>query len=115
MYNTDERRLCPQLFQHCTAKEMAFISFHEEYHSQKYDGRFKDIFEEIYQNEFKALYAEAGITLRTSFNRRHGCICVKMERQLCVWAVRTTMVTQSDTVAQGFGSLGLMTSTLELP
>ena len=80
-----------------------------------YDGRFKDIFEEIYQNEFKAKFDAAGI------NYEHRLIDDMVASALkwsggYVWACKNyDGDVQSDTVAQGFGSLGLMTSVLMTP
>ncbi|MEP1442141.1 MAG: NADP-dependent isocitrate dehydrogenase [Hyphomicrobiales bacterium] len=80
-----------------------------------YDGRFKDIFEEIYQPEFKKQFDEAGITYE------HRLIDDMVASNLkwsggYVWACKNyDGDVQSDTVAQGFGSLGLMTSVLMTP
>ena len=80
-----------------------------------YDGRFKDLFEEIFDAEFKDKFAQAGITYE------HRLIddmvaCAMKWNGAFVWACKNyDGDVQSDTVAQGFGSLGLMTSVLMTP
>jgi isocitrate dehydrogenase len=82
---------------------------------KKYDGRFKDIFEEVYQNEFKSQYAKAGITYEHRLIDDMVASALKWEGGF-VWACKNyDGDVQSDTVAQGFGSLGLMTSVLVTP
>jgi isocitrate dehydrogenase len=80
-----------------------------------YDGRFKDIFEEIYQAEFKADFEAAGITYEHRLIDDMVASAMKWEGGY-VWACKNyDGDVQSDTVAQGFGSLGLMTSVLMTP
>ncbi len=80
-----------------------------------YDGRFKDIFEEVYQNEFKDKFAEAGITYEHRLIDDMVAAAMKWNGGF-VWACKNyDGDVQSDTVAQGFGSLGLMTSVLVTP
>ncbi len=80
-----------------------------------YDGRFKDIFEEVYQNEFKDKFAAAGITYEHRLIDDMVAAAMKWEGGF-VWACKNyDGDVQSDTVAQGFGSLGLMTSVLVTP
>jgi isocitrate dehydrogenase len=80
-----------------------------------YDGRFKDIFEEVYQNEFKSKFAELGITYEHRLIDDMVAYCLKSEGGF-VWACKNyDGDVQSDIVAQGFGSLGLMTSALITP
>jgi len=80
-----------------------------------YDGRFKDLFEEVFEAEFKAKFADAKITYE------HRLIddmvaCAMKWNGAFVWACKNyDGDVQSDTVAQGFGSLGLMTSVLMTP
>jgi isocitrate dehydrogenase len=82
---------------------------------KKYDGRFKDIFEEVYQNEFKAKFAELGITYEHRLIDDMVAYCLKSDGGF-VWACKNyDGDVQSDIVAQGFGSLGLMTSALITP
>ena len=80
-----------------------------------YDGRFKDIFEEVYQNEFKSKFEEAGIHYEHRLIDDMVAAAMKWNGGF-VWACKNyDGDVQSDTVAQGFGSLGLMTSTLVTP
>ena len=80
-----------------------------------YDGAFKDIFEEIYQAEFKADFDKAGLTYEHRLIDDMVAAALKWEGGY-VWACKNyDGDVQSDTVAQGFGSLGLMTSVLLTP
>ncbi len=80
-----------------------------------YDGRFKDLFEEIYQAEFKAKFDELGITYEHRLIDDMVASALKWSGKF-VWACKNyDGDVQSDTVAQGFGSLGLMTSVLMTP
>ncbi len=82
---------------------------------KKYDGRFKDIFQEIYLAEFKDKYETAGITYEHRLIDDMVASALKWEGSF-VWACKNyDGDVQSDTVAQGFGSLGLMTSVLITP
>jgi len=79
---------------------------------KRYDGRFKDIFEEIFESEFKADFERAGITYEHRLIDDMVASALKWEGGY-VWACKNyDGDVQSDTVAQGFGSLGLMTSVL---
>ena len=80
-----------------------------------YDGRFKDLFEEVYQTEFKAKFDELGITYEHRLIDDMVASALKWSGKF-VWACKNyDGDVQSDTVAQGFGSLGLMTSVLMTP
>ncbi len=80
-----------------------------------YDGRFKEIFEEIYEAEFKADFEAASITYEHRLIDDMVASALKWEGGY-VWACKNyDGDVQSDTVAQGFGSLGLMTSVLMTP
>ncbi|HRB02295.1 MAG TPA: NADP-dependent isocitrate dehydrogenase [Ilumatobacteraceae bacterium] len=80
-----------------------------------YDGSFKDIFEEVYQTEFKAEMDAAGLTYEHRLIDDMVACAMKWEGGY-VWACKNyDGDVQSDTVAQGFGSLGLMTSVLSVP
>jgi len=82
---------------------------------KKYDGRFKDIFEVIYQAEYKELFAAKGIIYEHKLIDDMVASALKWNGAF-VWACKNyDGDVQSDTVAQGFGSLGLMTSTLVTP
>ncbi|NHC15523.1 NADP-dependent isocitrate dehydrogenase [Motilibacter deserti] len=80
-----------------------------------YDGRFKDIFAEVYEAEFKSEFEAAGITYEHRLIDDMVAAALKWEGGY-VWACKNyDGDVQSDTVAQGFGSLGLMTSVLLSP
>ncbi len=80
-----------------------------------YDGRFKDIFQEVYENDFKEKFKEAGITYEHRLIDDMVAAVMKWNGGF-VWACKNyDGDVQSDTVAQGFGSLGLMTSVLVTP
>ncbi|MFZ2869054.1 NADP-dependent isocitrate dehydrogenase [Zavarzinia sp.] len=80
-----------------------------------YDGRFKDIFQEVYEAEFKAKFDAAGIIYEHRLIDDMVASALKWEGGY-VWACKNyDGDVQSDTVAQGFGSLGLMTSVLMTP
>ncbi len=82
---------------------------------KKYDGRFKDIFEETFNHEFATKFKEAGIEYQHRLIDDMVAAALKWEGGF-VWACKNyDGDVQSDTVAQGFGSLGLMTSTLVSP
>jgi isocitrate dehydrogenase len=79
---------------------------------KRYDGRFKDLFEEVYDEKFKADFEAAGITYEHRLIDDMVASALKWEGGY-VWACKNyDGDVQSDTVAQGFGSLGLMTSVL---
>jgi isocitrate dehydrogenase len=79
---------------------------------KRYDGRFKDIFEEVYEADFKSDFEAAGITYEHRLIDDMVAAALKWEGGY-VWACKNyDGDVQSDTVAQGFGSLGLMTSVL---
>lgn len=117
MYNTDESiygfaRSC---FNMALTKKWPLYLSTKNTILKAYDGRFKDIFEEVYQNEFKSLFADAGITYEHRLIDDMVAAALKWEGGF-VWACKNyDGDVQSDTVAQGFGSLGLMTSVLVTP
>ena len=79
---------------------------------KRYDGRFKDLFQEIYETEFKSDFEAAGISYEHRLIDDMVAASLKWEGGY-VWACKNyDGDVQSDTVAQGFGSLGLMTSVL---
>ncbi|WP_428683499.1 NADP-dependent isocitrate dehydrogenase [Sphingopyxis sp.] len=80
-----------------------------------YDGRFKDLFEEVFNAEFKAKFDEIGIVYEHRLIDDMVASALKWSGKF-VWACKNyDGDVQSDTVAQGFGSLGLMTSVLMTP
>ena len=82
---------------------------------KKYDGRFKDIFQEIYEQEFSELFKERGITYEHRLIDDMVACAMKWNGNY-IWACKNyDGDVQSDTVAQGFGSLGLMSSVLMSP
>ncbi|MFM7773350.1 MAG: NADP-dependent isocitrate dehydrogenase [Candidatus Kapaibacterium sp.] len=82
---------------------------------KKYDGRFKDIFQEVFENEFTERFAAKGITYEHRLIDDMVASALKFHGNF-VWACKNyDGDVQSDTVAQGFGSLGLMTSVLVTP
>ncbi len=117
MYNNDESitgfaRSC--MNQALTKKWPLYMSTKNTI-LKKYDGRFKDIFQEVFDNEFKEKFKEAGITYEHRLIDDMVAAALKWEGGF-VWACKNyDGDVQSDTVAQGFGSLGLMTSVLITP
>lgn len=82
---------------------------------KKYDGRFKDIFQEIYDSDYKAKFEASGIWYEHRLIDDMVAYCMKSEGGF-VWACKNyDGDVQSDSVAQGFGSLGMMTSVLVCP
>ena len=82
---------------------------------KKYDGRFKDLFQEIYEKEFKDKFMERKITYEHRLIDDMVACAMKWNGNY-IWACKNyDGDVQSDTIAQGFGSLGLMTSVLLTP
>lgn len=117
MYNTDESiygfaRSC---FNQAIIKKWPLYMSTKNTILKKYDGRFKDIFEEVYQKEFKSKMDGIGITYEHRLIDDMVASAMKWSGGY-VWACKNyDGDVQSDTVAQGFGSLGLMTSVLVTP
>ena len=117
MYNTDESisgfaRAC---FNQAIMKQWPLYLSTKNTILKKYDGRFKDIFQKIYENEFKAKFEDLDITYEHRLIDDMVASALKWHGNF-VWACKNyDGDVQSDTVAQGFGSLGLMTSTLVTP
>jgi isocitrate dehydrogenase len=117
MYNTDEsiKGFARSCFNQAIAKGWPLYLSTKNTILKKYDGRFKDIFEDIYQTEFKATMDAAGITYEHRLIDDMVASALKWNGNF-VWACKNyDGDVQSDTVAQGFGSLGLMTSVLVTP
>ncbi|HEV3222388.1 isocitrate dehydrogenase (NADP(+)) [Pedobacter sp.] len=117
MYNTDEsiRGFARSCFNMALNKKWPLYLSTKNTILKKYDGRFKDIFEEIYQKEFIQEFKEANITYEHRLIDDMVASALKWNGNF-VWACKNyDGDVQSDTVAQGFGSLGLMTSVLITP
>lgn len=117
MYNTDEsiRGFARSCMNQALLKKWPLYMSTKNTILKKYDGRFKDIFQEIFENEYRELFEEAGITYEHRLIDDMVAAALKWEGGF-VWACKNyDGDVQSDTVAQGFGSLGLMTSTLVTP
>ncbi len=117
MYNTDEsiKGFAHSCFNTALQKKWPLYLSTKNTILKKYDGRFKDIFEEIYQAEYKSKFEAAGITYEHRLIDDMVASALKWNGNF-VWACKNyDGDVQSDTVAQGFGSLGLMTSTLVTP
>ncbi len=114
MYNTDEsiRGFAYACFNMALQKKWPLYLSTKNTILKKYDGRFKDIFQEIYEKEFKEKFQEAGITYEHRLIDDMVASALKWEGGF-IWACKNyDGDVQSDQVAQGFGSLGLMTSVL---
>ncbi|UYQ91629.1 NADP-dependent isocitrate dehydrogenase [Chitinophaga horti] len=117
MYNTDEsiKGFARACFNQALIKKWPLYLSTKNTILKKYDGRFKDIFEEIYQQEFKAEFDKNGLVYEHRLIDDMVASALKWNGNF-VWACKNyDGDVQSDTVAQGFGSLGLMTSTLVTP
>ncbi len=117
MYNTDEsiEGFAHSCFNLALTKKWPLYLSTKNTILKKYDGRFKDIFEDIYQKHFKAKFQEAGIVYEHRLIDDMVASAMKWSGGY-VWACKNyDGDVQSDTVAQGFGSLGLMTSVLITP
>ncbi|XP_057308598.1 uncharacterized protein LOC130646929 isoform X2 [Hydractinia symbiolongicarpus] len=117
MYNTDEsiRDFANSCFNYAIAKKWPLYMSTKNTILKQYDGRFKDIFEEIYQENYKKQFDDLNIWYEHRLIDDMVAQCLKSSGQF-VWACKNyDGDVQSDTVAQGYGSLGLMTSVLVCP
>jgi isocitrate dehydrogenase len=117
MYNTDESiaGFALSCFNLALQKKWPLYLSTKNTILKKYDGRFKDIFQELYEAEFKARFEAAGIVYEHRLIDDMVASALKWEGGF-IWACKNyDGDVQSDTVAQGFGSLGLMTSVLVTP
>jgi len=117
MYNLDEsiRDFARASFRYGLARNYPVYLSTKNTILKAYDGRFKDIFAEVYETEFKEEFEKAGLTYEHRLIDDMVAAALKWEGGY-VWACKNyDGDVQSDTVAQGFGSLGLMTSVLMTP
>ena len=117
MFNTDESiyGFARSSFQMALTKRYPLYMSTKNTILKAYDGRFKDIFQEVYDVEFEKLFKEAGITYEHRLIDDMVASAMKWSGGF-VWACKNyDGDVQSDTVAQGFGSLGMMSSVLVTP
>ena len=117
MYNTEEsiRGFAKSCFNMALSKKWPLYLSTKNTILKKYDGFFKDIFQEIFEAEYKGRFDAAGITYEHRLIDDMVASALKWHGNF-VWACKNyDGDVQSDTVAQGFGSLGLMTSVLVTP
>ncbi|KDQ15934.1 hypothetical protein BOTBODRAFT_31390 [Botryobasidium botryosum FD-172 SS1] len=117
MYNTDDsiRGFAHSSFKMALQKKMPLYMSTKNTILKKYDGRFKDIFEEIYVAEYKSQFESAGIWYEHRLIDDMVAQAIKSSGGF-VWACKNyDGDVQSDVLAQGFGSLGMMTSELITP
>lgn len=116
-FNTDEsiRAFAHSSFQYALARKYPLYLSTKNTILKKYDGRFKDIFQEIYEAEYKSKYEADGIWYEHRLIDDMVAYAMKSNGGF-VWACKNyDGDVQSDSVAQGYGSLGLMTSVLLCP
>lgn len=117
MYNTDESiyGFARSSFQIALKENYPLYMSTKNTILKAYDGRFKDIFQEVYENEFKEKFEMAGLTYEHRLIDDMVASAMKWNGGF-VWACKNyDGDVQSDTVAQGFGSLGMMSSVLITP
>lgn len=117
MYNTDESitGFAHSCFQFALARAWPLYLSTKNTILKKYDGRFKDIFQAVYEADYKAQYEAKKIWYEHRLIDDMVAFCLKSEGAF-VWACKNyDGDVQSDTLAQGYGSLGLMTSVLLCP
>jgi len=117
MYNTDAsiRDFAHSSFQYALQRSYPLYLSTKNTILKKYDGRFKDIFQEIYEKEYKAAFEEKKIWYEHRLIDDMVAYAMKSEGGF-VWACKNyDGDVQSDSVAQGYGSLGMMTSVLVCP
>ncbi|WP_321996783.1 isocitrate dehydrogenase (NADP(+)) [Draconibacterium orientale] len=117
MYNTDESIIgfAHSCMNQALDKKWPLYMSTKNTILKAYDGRFKDLFQMVYENEYREKFEAAGIWYEHRLIDDMVAAALKWEGGF-VWACKNyDGDVQSDTVAQGFGSLGLMTSTLVTP
>ena len=117
MYNTDESitDFAESSFQLALQRKMNLFSSTKNTILKRYDGRFKDIFEGLYESKYKKLFDEAGIWYEHRLIDDMVAQMLKSKGGYIIAMKNYDGDVQSDIVAQGFGSLGLMTSVLMTP
>lgn len=117
MYNTDDsiRGFAHTSFKMALSKKLPLYMSTKNTILKKYDGRFKDIFQEIYDKEYKSQFEAAGLWYEHRLIDDMVAQAIKSSGGF-VWACKNyDGDVQSDVLAQGFGSLGMMTSELITP
>merc|ERR1711865_905158 len=117
MYNTDEsiRGFARSSFDYALKRNYPLYMSTKNTIMKKYDGRFKDIFAEIFESDYKAKFEAAGLWYEHRLIDDMVAYAIKSSGGF-VWACKNyDGDVQSDIVAQGYGSLGLMTSVLQTP
>ncbi|XP_058949512.1 isocitrate dehydrogenase [NADP] cytoplasmic [Pocillopora verrucosa] len=117
MFNTDEsiKNFAHSSFQYALEKEYPLYMSTKNTILKKYDGRFKDIFQEIYEKDYKKKFEEKNLWYEHRLIDDMVAYALKSEGGF-MWACKNyDGDVQSDSVAQGFGSLGMMTSVLVCP
>ncbi|XP_029205320.2 isocitrate dehydrogenase [NADP] cytoplasmic-like [Acropora muricata] len=117
MFNTDEsiRNFAHSSFQYALEKDYPLYMSTKNTILKKYDGRFKDIFQEIYEDQYKKKFEEKKLWYEHRLIDDMVAYALKSEGGF-MWACKNyDGDVQSDSVAQGFGSLGMMTSVLVCP
>ena len=117
MYNTDESiyGFARASMEQALAKKWPLYLSTKNTILKSYDGRFKDIFQEVYDSEFKEVFEENNIFYEHRLIDDMVAYAIKSEGKF-VWACKNyDGDVQSDVIAQGYGSLGLMTSVLVSP
>lgn len=117
MYNTDDsiRGFGHASFRLALTKKLNLFLSTKNTILKKYDGRFKDIFQELYENEYKSKFEAEGITYEHRLIDDMVAQMIKSKGGFIMALKNYDGDVQSDIVAQGFGSLGLMTSILVTP
>ena len=117
MYNTDSsiRGFAHACFKYALDRNYPLYMSTKNTILKRYDGRFKDIFAELYENEYKGEFEKKGLWYEHRLIDDMVAYCLKSDGGF-MWACKNyDGDVQSDTVAQGYGSLGLMTSVLLSP
>jgi len=117
MFNTDEsiKNFAHSSFKYALQKEYPLYMSTKNTILKKYDGRFKDVFQEIYEKDYKEQFEEKNLWYEHRLIDDMVAYALKSEGGF-MWACKNyDGDVQSDSVAQGFGSLGMMTSVLVCP